>query len=128
MVRGYRSDDSYIWTSYRYEKIHFSWMIDAIFEDEISWVRSKKSDNCLEKYIYPKEGILSSGFCSDDGEWESKFTIIVVWRDHHILTSELVREIGRDMCRDRRLPDSPSHTDDIWFLDTDDQTSKECEK
>ena len=81
MIRGYRRQYSNMWLHDRKKELHLTWMIDTIFEDQIPWIWSNICDTCAYKNPYPEKWIFSSCLCTDDSQWESIFTVIVIWRE-----------------------------------------------
>lgn len=46
-------DNGNIWSSYTQKKIHFTWMVDTIFENKIFWITKEGSYQSSDKYDKP---------------------------------------------------------------------------
>ena len=125
--RHYRYDSD-IWYDDREHEVHFSRMVDPIFQDDIARVGSYHTRERYEEDSYPEKRIFPSCFCSYDREWESIFTIIVIGRDEDIFLTIEEREILRDMGRYRRLSYRSRDSYDKRSMDMDDKSSKKREK
>lgn len=89
MIRCYFRQDSYIWYSDGKEKIHFSGMIDTIFEYEKSWIGSEKTRKCNTENGDPFEWIVPWRFRSKYGKRETELAIIVIFWEHDFIFSIL---------------------------------------
>jgi hypothetical protein len=128
MTRCELGDDSDIWHYDREHELHLSRMIDPILEDEISWIGTYESPDRDTEYSDPEKWISPSCTSSDDREWETVFTVIVMIRISNTILSIDASQISADMSDDTRLADTPSHTDDIRTMSSEDRASKEGEK
>lgn len=128
MIRSNRRNNSNIWNSDREKKVHLSWMIDSIFENEIFRIRTKPARECYSENIQPTKWIFSSCFFSNNREWKPEFSIVMIWRNHHILFSELGRKKCCYMSRDSCLPYRSSNADNIRLFQSNNRASEESEK
>lgn len=103
-------------------------MIDSIFQNKIfrAWTEPPKKSNT--ENIEPSKWIFSARFCTNNRKWKSKFTIVVVWRNHNICFSEFRRKKCCYMSSNSRLPYCSSNTDDIRLLELDNRTGKKAKK
>lgn len=121
-------DDRYIRFNDWEEKIHLSRVVDAIFQYDIPRISNHESVYRYQKDPNPTYGIFPSSFCSDNSQWKSIFSVVVIWWVHHFPIPTLPHKILCEMCRDGRFPDSSCYPDNIGFLDFDDTSSKKSEK
>ncbi len=103
-------------------------MIDSIFEDEIFRIGTYESRECDDTYPDPEKRIFSPSLGSDDREWESILSVVVIGRVSDLMAPELLREEPSNMGRDRRLADGTSDTDDIGTMSQYDESGPEREE
>jgi hypothetical protein len=128
MTRCELGDDSDIWCYDREHELHLPGMIDPILKDEISWIGTHESPDSDTEYSDPEKWISPSCTRSDDREWETVFTVVVMMRISNTILSIDASQISANMSDDTRLADTPSHTDDIRTMSSEDRASKEREK
>lgn len=87
MIGRYFCQDRDIRNSDREEEVHLQWVIDAVFEDEVSRKWEENTRDTLQEYVYPLEDILPACFCSYDGERESILSIVVIMGEVDIVAS-----------------------------------------
>lgn len=105
--------------------IHFSSMIDPVFEDEETWIiGAYKSPKSNKKYTNPRKHIFPTTSNLQNRKCEAPFTVIIPLRCPDIATGATKNFYDDVTCG--RFSEGPCYSDDKWCMSEDAETGQEA--